>query len=141
MKKIINGKVYDTTTARFVGDWTADCGRRDFHWYGERLFQKRTGEYFLYGEGGPMSPYSRAVDTNSWTGSEDIKPLTVEEARLWAEKHLSADNYQTEFGEIVEDESRTVLSLTMATGLAEHLRREAAKAGMSLSAYIESRLK
>ena len=140
MKKIINGRVYDTEKARCVGDWSASCGRMDFHWYTESLYQKRTGEYFLWGKGGHASPYSRAIDTNSWSGGEDIKPFTVEEARLWAEKHLSADEYETEFGEVAEDDSRTVLSITLAASTAERIRREAAKQGISLSAYIESHL-
>ena len=88
-----------------------------------------------------MSKYRRAVDQNSWRGGEDIKPLTVEEARRWAEENLSADEYEAEFGEVAEDDSRTVLSITMATSLAERLRREAAKAEMTLSAYIESKLR
>lgn len=140
MRKIINSKSYDTEKARKAGAWESSYAYNDFHWYGESLYQKRTGEYFLYGEGNAASPYSRAIDTNSWSGGEDIKPLTVEEARLWAEKHLSADAYEQEFGEVAEDDSRTVLSITMTASLAERLRREAAKAEMTLSAYIESKL-
>lgn len=140
MKKIIDGKVYDTTTARLVGTWEAACGRREFAWYSEALYQKRTGEYFLHGDGNATSPYRRKIDINEWRGGEGIKPLTVEEARTWAEEHLTADAYESEFGEIAEDDSRTVLSITMAASLAEQLRREAAKAGASLSAYIEGKL-
>ena len=140
MKKIINGKSYDTEKAAEVGCWSNNRSARDFGHCTETLYRKRTGEYFLYGEGGPMSKYRRAVDQNSWRGGEDITPLTVEEARRWAEENLSADEYEKEFGEVSEDDSRTVLSITMNAGLAEKLRREAAKAEMTLSAYIESRL-
>ena len=141
MKKIINGKSYDTEKAAEVGCWSNNRSARDFGHCTETLYRKRTGEYFLYGEGGPMSKYRRAVDQNSWRGGEDITPLTVEEARRWAEENLSADEYEKEFGAVVEDDSRTVLSITMNAGLAEKLRREAAKAGLSLSSYIENRLK
>lgn len=140
MKKIINGKSYDTDKATQVGIWSNDRSPRDFSHCSETLYRKRTGEYFLHGEGGPQSKYARAIDVNSWSGSEDIKPLTAEEARRWAEKNLSAQEYESEFGEVAEDDSRTVLSITMATSLAERLRREASQAGLSLSAYIESRL-
>ena len=140
MRKIINGRSYDTEKARFVGDWEASCERTDFNWYSEELYQKRTGEYFLHGEGRAASPYSRATGMNEWSGGEDIRPITAEEARMWAEEHLSADTYEQEFGEVAEDDSRTVLSLTMSASLAERLRREASQAGLSLSAYIESRL-
>ena len=140
MRKIINGKSYDTEKATEVGCWSNNLSTRDFHHCTETLYRKRTGEYFLHGEGGAMSKYARAIDTNSWSGSEDIKPLTVEEARRWAEKNLDADEYEAEFGEVAEDDSRTVLSITMTASLAERLRREAAKAEMTLSAYIESKL-
>ena len=52
MKKIINGKVYDTASAKLVGEW--DNGRygRDFGRCAEELYQKRTGEFFLHGSGG-----------------------------------------------------------------------------------------
>lgn len=140
MKKIIDNKSYDTEKAREVGSWDNGLYPRDFGHCYETLYRKRTGEYFIHGEGGPMSKYRRAVDQNSWRGGEDITPLTVEEARQWAEKNLKVEEYEAEFGEVADDDSRTVLSLTMAASLAERLRREAAKAGLSLSAYIESKL-
>lgn len=55
-------------------------------------------------------------------------------------KHLTADEYEDIFGEIAENDSRTVLSITLPASLAERIRREASAAGMSLSAYIEGRL-
>ena len=55
MKKIINGKLYDTETAKLIGRSYHGEGPRDFRHYSEELYRKRTGEYFLYGEGGPMS--------------------------------------------------------------------------------------
>lgn len=140
MKKIINGKSYDTEKAHEVGTWSNSYSPRDFGYCWEGLYRKRTGEFFIHGEGGPASIYRRAIDRNSWAGGEDIKPLTPEEARRWAEEKLEADEYEAEFGEIAEDVSRTVLSISMAASLAEKLRREAARAEMTLSAYIESKL-
>lgn len=140
MKKIINGKVYDTEKATQVGIWSNGRSYRDFSHCSETLYRKRTGEYFLYGEGGPQSCYSRAVEQNTWTGGEDIRPLTVEEARQWAEKNLEADEYEKEFGEVAEDDSRQIVSITLSASLVEMLRREAQKAGISLSALIESKL-
>lgn len=140
MKKIINGRMYDTNTANGVGEWESSYGYTDFHWYQEKLFRKRTGEYFLYGEGNAASPYRRAVEQNCWTGSEDIKPLTVEEARIWAEEHLTADEYETEFGEVSEDESRMAICITLPRSMVEQIKREAAKADISMSAFIESKI-
>lgn len=50
MKKIINGKKYDTESAQEI------CSRSsghygDFHRVAETLYRKKTGEFFLYGEG------------------------------------------------------------------------------------------
>ena len=47
MKKIINGKVYDTQKAECVGKW--NNGLAGFDWCEEELYRKRTGEFFLFG--------------------------------------------------------------------------------------------
>ena len=97
MKKYIDGKCYDTETAKYIGS-ASYLYPSDFHYWEEKLYQKKkTGEYFLYGEGGPASKYAVAIDQNSWTGGEKIIPLTKEEAREWAEEHLSAEKYEAEF--------------------------------------------
>lgn len=104
MKQIINGKKYDTKTATFLGSYQNTGDRGDFHHYSEELYRKRTGEYFLYGEGGPMSHYSRQTASNEWSGGERIRPLTEVEAREWAERHLDGDEYEEIFGEVDDDE-------------------------------------
>ncbi len=102
MKKIINGKRYDTDTAKMVGEASySNCS--DFHYWSEELYRKKTGEYFLFGEGGPMSKYSQSVGENEWTGGHKIVPLTLKEAQRWAEKHLSGDEYEALFGKAEED--------------------------------------
>lgn len=108
MKKIINGKKYDTDTARMVGEWENMYDVRDFHYFSESLYRKRTGEYFLYGEGGPMTQYAETIGQNQWSGGEAITPLDYDRAREWAEKHLDADVYESEFGEVSEGDESTV---------------------------------
>ena len=100
MKKILGGKKYDTETARMVG--TYGNGSSGFGACSETLYRKRTGEFFLYGEGGPMSKYGVAYGDNEWGYGEEIRPLTVDEAKAWAEKHLDADEYEEVFGEVEE---------------------------------------
>ncbi len=138
MKKIINGKLYDTGTAQCVGSWSNGYYTNDFSYCAEELYRKRTGEFFLYGEGGPMSKYSVSHGNNEWGGGEEIIPLTYDAARQWAEKHLDADEYQEIFGEVAEDDSRVALSISISAAAAERARRAAAQQGLSLSAYIES---
>lgn len=138
MKKIIDGKLYNTETAKQIGTWSNSGSWRDFSHMEETLYQKRTGEFFLFGEGGPMSKYAESAGQNQWTGGSKIIPLDWESAREWAEEHLDADDYQEIFGEIAEDESRTVVTLSLSVGALERAKRAAAQAGVSLSAYIES---
>lgn len=136
MRKIINNKVYDTATATWIG--LADNGHEynDLAYSGETLYRKRTGEYFLHGEGGPMTSY--AVSTgNNWRGSERITPISYAAARQWAEEHLSAETYEAEFGAVTEDDSQVTITLSLRADTVEALRRAAAKAGQSLSAYVE----
>lgn len=101
MKKVINGRLYDTDTAICLGcDGT--CDRRDLFYVCEALFQKKNKEFFLYGEGGPASKYAVDTGSNSWSGGETILPLTEAEARKWAELHLTGDDYIEIFGEVQE---------------------------------------
>ena len=137
MKKIINNKLYDTTTAQLVGSWDNNMGGT-FDYAAESLYRKRTGEFFLHGEGGARSRYATHCGNDSWGSGEAIIPLTWEAARQWAEEHLDADEYQAAFGQIAEDDSRTVVTLSLATSSLEKAKRAASQKGMSLSAYIES---
>jgi len=135
MKKIINGKLYDTDTAKALGCGANTYDTRDYtHWI-ETLYRKKTGEYFLHGEGGPLSKYARTVGQNEWSGGEEIRPLTLEEARAWAEEHMNADDYQAEFGEIVEDDSQELVAYRIKASNAERVRR-ASRAGGKTAAQV-----
>lgn len=136
MKKIINGKKYDTATAKEVGSSQRNCG--ELSYCCEELYRKKTGEFFLYGEGGPASKYAESCGNNSWSGGCQIIPLTYEAARTWAEKHLDADEYEAVFGEVSEDDSRTAATLSLSVTALETAKRAAAKNSMNLSAYIET---
>ena len=137
MKKIINGKVYDTETAHSICTW--DNGVYEgFDSIEETLYRKRTGEFFIFGEGGARTKYATVSDNNHWSGGSEIVPLTWEAAREWAEAHMDADGYEAIFGPVAEDDSRTVVTISLSVGSLETAKRSAAQAGMSLSAYIES---
>ena len=138
MKQIIKNKLYDTDTAKEIGmDYGGGQGPRDFRYWEERLFRKKTGEYFLYGEGGPLTQYARWLDGNNRTGGEKIMPMTYEAARLWAEEHLSADEYMAEFGPVDEgDDSIADIHALIPAGIAETIRRKARESGKSISDVI-----
>lgn len=88
MEKIINGKRYNTETAILVGRWNNNLPHDDFEWCDESLYKKRGGEYFIYGEGGSMTRYSK---------SKSIVPLSFEQAESWAKRHLDSSTYENEF--------------------------------------------
>lgn len=101
MKKIINGKLYDTDTAEcLAADHYGQSN--DFSFWREELHRKKNGEYFLYGEGGPKSKYAKSTGRNWVVGSENISPFTEEQAREWAEEHCDGDKYIEIFGEVEE---------------------------------------
>ena len=137
MRKIICGKLYDTEKAKELGFWCNAGSWRDFSHKEETLYRKKTGEFFLYGQGGPMTNYAEATGTNSWSGGERIMPLTFQEARKWAEEKLQADEYEAIFGEVTEDESKIQVCYSLSVGTTEKIKRLAAEAGISASAYID----
>lgn len=106
MIKIINEKKYNTATAEAVDIYDNGLGRTDFMNLTETLYRKRTGEFFLYGQGGGMTKYAERVGS-SFTYGEAIIPLTFEEAKKWAEEHMEAEDYEKVFGEVTEDGAPT----------------------------------
>lgn len=62
--------------SRFAGE-----SYRDFRYVEETLYRKRTGEFFLFGQGGPASKYAVSTGLNSWSGGSKIIPLSVAEAK------------------------------------------------------------
>lgn len=99
MKKIINGKMYNTETAKALGTAYGNAPANSYEYWEETLFQKKNGEYFLHGHGGPASQYAKCIDMNTWSGGDKFTPLTEMEAMKWAEKYLSAEEYCDIFGE------------------------------------------
>lgn len=139
MKKIINGKVYDTDTAHDMGS-DSYSNRRDFSYWSETLYQKRTGEFFLYGEGGPMSRYAETIGQNEWIGGEKIIPLSLAKARAWAEEHLSVDEYEQAFGLPDEDAEDAVLYVKIPAALMAKLKTHAAERGESVTKIVNDML-
>lgn len=139
MKKIINGKLYNTDTARHIGSWYSNITDR-LYWVNETLYQKQRGEFFLHGEGGPGSKYAEPSGQGSWSSGEKIIPLSYDAAQAWAEEYLDANVYQAAFGPVGADDSTVRRLISMPASVEERIKREAAQAGMSFSAYIVSKL-
>ena len=138
MKKVKNGKLYDTDTAKAVGSYEPSPYKSDFNWFCETLYQKRSGEFFIHGEGNANSRYSRSCGQNEWCGGEKIIPLSYEKAKSWAEEHLDGDEYIKVFGEPEEDDTKQVISCSLTKTAIAKLKQGAAEKGISMSEYIES---
>lgn len=141
MKKIINGKRYDTETAKEVACASSYEGRTDFHWWEETLYRKQTGEFFIYGEGGPASRYAEPCGQNSWTEGSRLMPVSLEKAQKWAEEHLDADEYEEIFGEVEETGEKRTVTFSLPESAIERIARLATEQGCTKSEVIERLLK
>lgn len=137
MKKYIDGKKYDTATAKEVGS-VSHGSRRDYGWYQETLYRKKTGEYFLHGEGHAASPYKERNEAmNMWGPGSAIRPMTFDEARAWAEENLSGDEYEEIFGEIADDDTECLISAIVKASSRERLRRTMEQTGKTAGQILD----
>ena len=81
--------MYNTETARCVGNWYNNFAPNDLWFYEKHLYQKKTGEFFLYKNGGP----------GVFCCGGKIIPMTQQEAKEWMEEYEDADRYIELFGE------------------------------------------
>ena len=84
MNKIINGKKYNTDTATKIAYQyhNGDC---------RTLYCKKNGEFFLHYE----NPVYGGVE-------ESIRPITIGEAKTFAEDNLTGEEYEKIFGSVEE---------------------------------------
>jgi hypothetical protein len=140
MKKIIDGKRYDTETAKLVGSYDNGLPGNDLYYHKEELYQKRTGEFFMYGVGGAASSYS-SWDGNCRRPGERIIPLTFPEAQKWAEKHLEVEDYENIFGEVDESDEEVRVHVKLPGDLAKRLTQYIAKTGLTQKQVVEAALR
>lgn len=138
MKKIIRGRLYDTDTAKRLGGRDAYSGT--FEAVEETLYRKRNGEFFLHGSGGPASAYRRYINHNEWAGGDDIRPMSYDCAREWAERYLSTDEYIKIFGPIPEDNSLEFVTLRVRRDIMAKVRRYSSASGRTISDIVQSLL-
>ena len=103
MKQIINGRMYNTVTADLVAD--VSCGsdyRSDFRWDNTALYRTKKGAFFLAGEGGPLSRWSRRLGSGDCYSGCGIRAIGPDEAAQLCERYADLETYTTFFGEPVE---------------------------------------
>jgi hypothetical protein len=102
MKKIIDGKRYDTETATQLAE--IQRGQQSsFDYFEEALYRTAKGAYFLAGFGHASSKYAVACGDGSRGAGHGLDVLTENEAYRWAERYLEADQVEARFGDRIED--------------------------------------
>jgi hypothetical protein len=78
------------------------CG--DFHAWEAGLYKTpRSSHYFLPGTGGPLTQFSRSVGQDERTSSTRIIPMSLEDARKWAEQNLETSEVEAGIADAIED--------------------------------------
>lgn len=135
MEKIIKGKRYNTATAEAVAVHEY-LYPSQFEWVHEILYRKRTGEFFLWGEGGANTRYRKRVERNVFGAGEKIKPLTLDEAKKFVEEYGTAENYKKLF-EIDEwDDENAVLNIQLPNPTFQRLKRVSVGQGKSMTQVV-----
>ena len=103
MKKVIDGKVYNTETAERIFSW--DNGRygNDFRNRSKDLYRTKKGNYFIYHSGGPMTDMAISVGSNSTSGSSDIEAITTQEAIAFLQGKNAVEILERLFPETLEE--------------------------------------
>ena len=138
MKKVIEGRLYDTEKAENLG-CTEPSGhnKNDFTYFCETLYRTKSGAYFLHGEGHGNSRYG-VWHGNSGGWGEKIMQMSPQAARTWAEENLSGDDYIAAFGEPEEaGDSRVALNLTVSAEFKNKLLELRENTGKSMSKLVE----
>ena len=141
MRKVINGRTYNTATSKHIGNWSNGIYGSDFRSCGETLYKNTKGAYFLVGEGGPLSKYA-VSHGNDTSGSTELIPMTATEAQEWAEGHLEPDEYEAEFG--VQEEAapsdlttRERVGLTLDIDIVARLRKHSTDTGIPMARTVD----
>lgn len=89
IKKVIDGKLYNSETATLIARWDNGQFPSDFRHCSENLCMTKKGAFFIHGSGGAMSKYAVQCGGNSMGGSSDLIALSPEAAKNWICGHLT----------------------------------------------------
>ena len=86
MKKIINGRTFNTETATHVCDLPCTANRGDFHWHETALYRSPRGQFFVAGTGNASSMWAMPAYGGGMTGGSGILLVNENEARQHMER-------------------------------------------------------
>lgn len=142
MRKVIDGRTYNTETSKCIGKWSNGCYTNDLNYCFEDLYKNTKGAYFIHYDGNAGSQYRKYSGDNSWGGDTGITPLTFDDAREWAERHLDASDYNAEFG-LPEEAApsdlttRERVNLTLDSDIMTNLRKLSVDTGVPMSQMVD----
>lgn len=87
MKRVVDGKLYDTERAEKLHEYENMDDQGNFYYYEEALYRTAKGNYFIAGSGAAMSKYAESLGGGSWGGGGGIRPLTKPGAADWLDEH------------------------------------------------------
>jgi hypothetical protein len=102
MRKVIDGKRYDTDQAQLVASWDNGQNRGDFKRYEEDLYRTKKGNWFVHKAGGPMT-HMAVQRGNGYGGSQEIEPIAEDEAFEWMQDHDCIEGIEAWFPDRIED--------------------------------------
>lgn len=135
-RKLIKGIQYDIDSATEIAEISSPKDDQTDSFM-ERLYRKRSGEYFVYGVGGARTRYAKR-DGASWTAGWDIIPQSYEDARKWAKSNLSWRRYQDLFGTVRESGETVVVTLHIDRSAKQLLAREASRSRRTMSGVAQN---
>ena len=99
MKKVIDGKLYDTNTGIKVIAMDNGKYSDDFNNYNATIYRTKKGALFIFEDGGAYSKMGRTLGSGASGGSSDMKVLTDEQAvemiQEWhADRYISVSECQ-----------------------------------------------
>lgn len=104
MKRVIDGRRYDTDTAEFLCDLTpASHNINDFKYENTSLYRTQRGAYFLSGSGHGLTRWARKMPDGGYGYGEGIIPLDDREALRVLENEAEDELIEKYFGDVVQD--------------------------------------
>ena len=102
MKKVINGRLYNTETAQKIEEYWNGYGSSNFDFCKEVLYKTKNGRYFLHGEGGAASKYASHSGRNLDAGDQ-ISEFTRRDAMEWLSENDFVETIEKEFSDLIEE--------------------------------------
>lgn len=144
LKKIINGKTYNTSTASLLSTYAYDKAQDEYAWQWEYLYQTRSGAFFLVGEGmTEHTPFGALLPgTNDYIRGHALLPLEAHQAKKWLEIRDCVEDYAEIFGmpdEATDEDKSTsfVMTLRLPRRLAERMKM-LSKDNESLQSFVQN---